>query len=459
MSDGRLFVGAALLGLLGAKAAVGSRGVVRSGQRSTLRETLTAEILSWIDALERSPFGRNHPTDVIDSMRRIVDGLDRRQPFDPWQIGQLIMGTWIPRLESNYNYKSRAPEMIQAMWKRGRDLEQRTMDEGSRGVVRTGRSGPGAAPVYTLLEVPYHYIGREGDPKQTAFLILDIDGCPVRNDQGVVYANQRQSDAEINRLRLQRGEALPGPEMPSTEKSKDFWERRNAHYDAAAYRARRGSRGAVRAGRAALRAEAGLRFVDAPNGMFALDLTDDIATTRGLWFRYDEDQGWYSHVIDGTLANEPGSQRPAFNGTDPVRFHFSHKGPSGIGGWKYVEGHPLSKEAFLRGIDQASGEAVRDWMTRGSRGVIRAPRKTEPPVVYVIAEQILKGEGSEFEEGMTDPLFWNNEGGFEDLDSAARYSEEERERVTLPFNGVWEDEKVARQRLERWNRIMRLPWP
>jgi hypothetical protein len=136
----------------------------------------------------------------------------------------------------------------------------------------------------------------------------------------------------------------------------------------------RGSRGLVRPGRFA--SERVLLFIDSEKGLFAIERTDDIATTRGLWFQYDEDDGWYSHVIDGTLGNEPGSRRPTIDpiGGGKVRFFFSHKGSSGIGGWKYIEGIPVSEEHFLAGLDDASRRAVKDWKVRGSRSVVRAGR-------------------------------------------------------------------------------------
>jgi hypothetical protein len=119
------------------------------------------------------------------------------------------------------------------------------------------------------------------------------------------------------------------------------------------------------------------------------------------------------------------------------------------GGFGQHTAHGIKKAwAFVREAPRAP------W---GSRATVRQGRKSRAATVFVIAER-LPGGGA-LEEGSTDPLFWNNEGGFEDLDSAARYSEEEREQANLPISGAWEDERVARQRVDRWNRTMRLPWP
>jgi hypothetical protein len=153
----------------------------------------------------------------------------------------------------------------------------------------------------------------------------------------------------------------------------------------------RGSRGVARSGRADPRPPDFL-FIDSEKGLFAIERTDDIATTRGLWFRHDEDDGWYSHVIDGTLGNEPGSRRPTIDpiGEGKVRFFFSHKGASGIGGWKYIEGILVSEEHFLDGLDDDSRRVVEDWKTRGSRGIARSGR---------VAARVAVGDRIRWERG------------------------------------------------------------
>ena len=154
-----------------------------------------------------------------------------------------------------------------------------------------------------------------------------------------------------------------------------------------------GSRGVARSGRADPRPPDFL-FIDSEKGLFAIERTDDIATTRGLWFRHDEDDGWYSHVIDGTLGNEPGSRRPTIDpiGEGKVKFftHFKVPDVPRISGWHYIEGIPVSEEHFLDGLDDDSQRVVEDWKTRGSRGIARPGR---------VAARVAVGDRIRWERG------------------------------------------------------------
>ena len=122
--------------------------------------------------------------------------------------------------------------------------------------------------------------------------------------------------------------------------------------------------------------------------------------------------------------------------------------------WTLFSGRRISLEQFVSDLDDHARRIFNDWMKdelavmlQGSRGLVRSGRVQEQDDpderVFVIAEM---------PEPDQEPLFWNNEGGFEDLSSAIRYTVMDPE-INLPFNGVWETVADAKDRVAYWRKV------
>ena len=356
MDDGRILILLGLAGVAAGAAARGSRGIARASKVTpsprparTLREEIVDEIRAWIQVLEARRV-HHQPADVIRSMRSMIRELEDDvllgdpAPFDPWQVGQRIMG-WSARISGAYPAFDEQSSLMQGMMARGRDLEQRTREQGSADRV-------------------------------TPFLALPVvlDRVPRMEQQGVSTV-ARSGRGFLTAYRRAGGD----PSRLSSE-----WLARREAF---------------------------------------------IARHRAQVRRRKE---------------------PLWRDGEPTRRHLA------LIAWAYSP-------------DPGRLES------KGSRGVARAGR-TVRPQLYVIAE---KYEGGKLPEGTTDPLFWNSDPGvgFVDLDSAERFTEADRKALTadytaengfskaarqvfnLPVNGVWQTETDARERVARWNRVMRLPWP
>ena len=443
MDDGRVLVGVGLAALV-AVARTGSRGVVRGGAtpkpEKSLRVRLLPELNIWIDTIQHHRYRNKgvYPSDELRQMRALLVKLERNEAFDPWVVGQQCM-TWAGRLLGAYEFPA-GSEPARSMMTWGRDLEQRTMDEGSRGVVRKSRPEDSSGHIKFIS-------GRAGD---LAFLdtFSGMVPCKVESIKGTEI---------IVRLTATRGAYRKG----MFERSSSRWViPRPAVYQRSykqyilPYRWEEGSLGVVRGAR--LPAKPVLQemlYIDGPKGHFVIALTDSVATTCGLWFWWEEGEGWSHDPLppgEGYFCGKSGTDVPDVHYGAQVAWRMNNAGSP----WTLFSGRRISLEQFVSDLDDHARRIFNDWMKdelavmlQGSRGLVRSGRVQEQDDpderVFVIAEM---------PEPDQEPLFWNNEGGFEDLSSAIRYTVMDPE-INLPFNGVWETVADAKDRVAYWRKV------